>query len=77
MGGVEGVLAGGVDRAGGREVHRGGGVPADPGMAVDVVVLGKEPVAEHPGGRQVRECFGEVVQVFQGLELRFGERVVI
>jgi hypothetical protein len=54
-GGVEGVLAGLVDGAGGREVDRGRGVPADPGMAVDVVVLGEEPVAERPGGLQVRE----------------------
>ena len=50
-GGVEGLLTGGVDRAGGREVDRGWGVPADPGMAVDVVVLGEEPVAERPCGR--------------------------
>lgn len=54
-GGVEGGLAGIVDRAGGRVVDRGGGVSADPGMAVDVVVLGEEPIAECPGGRQARK----------------------
>src|SRR5665648_93570 len=39
VGGGQGVLPVLVDRVGGAEVDRGRGVPRDPGMMVDVVVL--------------------------------------
>ena len=46
-------------------------------MVVDVVVLGEEPVTEHPVLGQLIEVVREVVHVFERLELRFGERVVV
>jgi hypothetical protein len=49
IGGGEGVLPGLVDRSGGAEVHRGRGVPGDPGMPVNVVVLVEESGAELAG----------------------------
>jgi hypothetical protein len=53
VGGGESVLPGLVDRAGSPEMDRGGGVPRgvprDPGMTVDVVVLVEEAGAELPG----------------------------
>jgi len=48
-GSVQGHGAGVVDLAVGAVVDRGGGMPADPGVMVDVVVLGEESVAEDPG----------------------------
>src|SRR5680860_746517 len=46
VGGGQGVLPVLVDRVGGAEVDRGRGVPRDPGMAVDVVVLVEEAGTE-------------------------------
>ena len=45
-GAVEDELAAGLDGPGGAVVDRGRGVQADPGMAVLVVVVGEEQVAE-------------------------------
>jgi len=52
VGGGEGVLPVLVDRVGGAEVDRGRGVPGDPGMPVDVVVLVEEAGAELAGVSQ-------------------------
>ena len=48
-GGGEGVLPGLVDRDVGAEVDRGGGVPGDAGVPVNVVVLVEEGGAEVAG----------------------------
>ena len=77
VGRVEGDLAGVVDGGGGAEVDRRRGVPADPGVAMDVVVLGEESVTERSGVLDGGEGSGEVVQVLHRLELRLGERVVV
>jgi hypothetical protein len=59
VGGDQGDVTGVVDSGRGAEVNRGGGVPADAGMAVDVVVLGEEPFQVLPcicqGGKGFRE----------------------
>ena len=70
VGGGERVLPGLVDRAGGTEVDRGRGVPGDPGMPVNVVVLVEETGAELAGVGQRGEGCRELRQVLQGLELR-------
>src|SRR5665647_3845673 len=49
VGGGQGVLPVLVERVGGAEVDRGRGVPRDPGMMVDVVVLVEEAGAELAG----------------------------
>ena len=54
-----------------------GGEHRDPGMAVLGVVPGEERTAEGDGSGDIVEAAGEAGVVFQGLELRFGERVVI
>lgn len=78
---LEGHGAGVVDRAVGALVDRGGRVPADPGVVVDVVVLGEEPVAEGPGFGQRAEVVGEVVDVLQCLVVNMnaggGEAMVL
>ena len=54
-----------------------GGEHRDPGMAVLGVVPGEERPAEGDGSGDVFEAAGEAGVVFQGLELRFGEGVVV
>ena len=54
-----------------------GGEHRDPGMAVLGVVPGEERPAEGDGGGNVFEAAREAGVILQGLELRFGERVVI
>ena len=54
-----------------------GGEHRDPGMAVLGVVPGEERPAEGDGGGDVLEAPREAGVILQGLELRFGERVVI
>ena len=49
VGGGEGVLPVLIDGVGGAEVDRGWGVPSDPGVPVDVVVLVEEAGAELAG----------------------------
>ena len=63
VGGGEGVLPGLVDRAGGSEVDGGRGVPRDPGMPMDVVVLVEEAGAELAGVGQRGEGLRELGQV--------------
>jgi hypothetical protein len=46
VGGVQCVGTGLADLAVGSEVDGRGGVQSDPGVAVDVVVVGEEPLAE-------------------------------
>ena len=48
VGGVEGTGPFGADLDGGAVVERGGGVEADAGVAVLVVVVGEERFAEGP-----------------------------
>ena len=54
-----------------------GGEHRDPGMAVLGVVPGEERPAEGDGGGNVFEAPREAGVILQGLELRFGEGVVI
>ena len=54
-----------------------GGEHRDPGMAVLGVVPGEERPAEGDGGGNVFEAAREAGVILQGLELRFGERVVV
>ncbi len=77
VGRCEGVLAVLVDCVGGAEMHRRWGVPGDPGMPVNEVVLVEEPGAELAGVGEGAEAGGEVRQVLEGLELCLGEGVVI
>jgi hypothetical protein len=72
VGAVECDLPLGSDLFGGAEVHRGGGVHPDPGVAVFVVVGGEETVTEHAGVFQGAEPGGEIGHVFEGFELGFG-----
>lgn len=63
----EGVLAGLVDGAGGTEVHRGGGMPRDAGMAMNVVVFEEEAGTECAGvgeaAEPIRKVFGRYLRV--------------
>jgi hypothetical protein len=58
-------------------VDAGGGVVADAGVAVVVVVVVEERVDEGPCVGEAGEAFGEPWCVFEGLELGFGEWVVV
>ena len=77
VGRVEGDLARVVDGAGGAEVNRRWGVPSDPRVAKDVVVLGEESVTEPTRVLDAGERSWEVVQVLHRLELGLGKGVVI
>ena len=55
VGGVEGGAALGADLVGGAVVDRGWGVPADPGVAVLVVVVVEERLAEGTGVGEAAE----------------------
>ena len=48
---------------------------ADPRMAVLVVVVGEERLAEDPGVGDAAEALGEARAVFERLELRLTERL--
>ena len=65
------LLAHGV---GASMVDVGGGVQAQTAVTVLVVVPGEEALAMGSGGLDRVEAAGEVGPVFQGLELRLGER---
>ena len=77
VGGVEDLGALGPDGRGVAVVDVGGGVQAEPAVAVVVVVPGEEFLAVRPGGLDRGESRGKRRPVFQGLELRFGVRVVV
>jgi hypothetical protein len=59
------------------EVDAGGGVVADAGVPVVVVVVGEELVDEGACVGEAGEVGRESWHVLQGLELGFGERVVV
>ena len=50
---------------------------ADAGVAVDVVVVVEEPLAEGSGVVDGPEAAGEGRAIFEGLEVRLGVRVVV
>ena len=77
VGGVERVLALLADRFGGTEVHRRGGVQADPGMTMLVVVVGVERLAVLAGVLDRPEPVGKRRVVLQRLETGLDERVVV
>ena len=66
----------GLDGCGPAVVDVGGGVQAEPAVAVLVVVPGEEVLAVRPGGFDRGEPGGESRAVFQRLELGFAKRVV-
>jgi hypothetical protein len=79
-----GVVGGGqhegscrLDGTGPSVVDVGGGVQAQPAVAVVVVVPGKEVLAVRPGGFDRVEAAGEAGPVLEGLELRLGVGVVV
>jgi hypothetical protein len=58
-------------------VNIGSGVQAEAAVTMLVVVPGEEFLAVRPGGLDRGEPGGERRPVFEGLELRFGVRVVV
>ena len=77
VGGVQDAGAPGLDGFGLAVVDVGGGVQPEAAVAVVVVVPAEKVLAVRPGGLDRREPRGERRPVFQGLELRFGVRVVV
>src|SRR3546814_25750 len=77
VGGIEDDLAGGSDLVGAAVVNVGGGVEPDAGVAVVVVVVLEERVAERPGVVEAGEALRERRRVLQRLELGFAEGVVV
>ena len=77
VGGGQDLGASGLDRCGAAVVDVGGGVEAEPAVAVLVVVPGEEVLAVRPGSLDRGEPGGECRPVFQRLELRLGVRVVV
>ena len=71
VGGVEDLLAAGLDGDRGTVVDGLRGVQADPGVPVPGVVVGEKEVAEFAGLSDAGEFPRERGAVFQGLELRF------
>src|SRR3546814_11570458 len=70
-------LAGGSYLVGAAVVNVGGGVEPDAGVAVVVVVVLEERVAERPGVVEAGEALRERRRVLQRLELGFAEGVVV
>src|SRR6266851_9471440 len=77
VGGGQHVGAGRLDGLRAAVVHIGGSVQAQRRMPVVVVVPGEEDLAVGPGVLDRAELAGEGGPVLEGLELRFGERVVV
>jgi hypothetical protein len=77
VGGGQDAAALGPDGFGVAVVDVGGGVQAEPAVAVLVVVPAEEFLAVRPGGLDRGEPGGERRPVLQGLELRLGVGVVI
>src|SRR3546814_2877612 len=71
VGGIEDDLAGGSDLVGAAVVNVAGGVEPDAGVAVVVVVVLEERVAERPGVVEAGEALRERRRVLQRLELGF------
>ena len=74
---IEGPLSGGVDIVGLAVVDLVRGHEAEAGMVMVLVVPGEEAAAEVLGILNAAEALGELGLVFQGLEVGFGERVVV
>ncbi len=74
---IEGPLSGGVDIVGLAVVDLVGRHETDPGMVVVLIVPGEEAAAEVLGVLNAAEARGEFGLVFEGLEVGFGERVVV
>ena len=74
---VERDLAGGVNGIGLAVMHLVRSHEADPGMVMVPIVPVEELAAETPGILDAAEAFGEARLIFQGLEVAFGERVVV
>jgi hypothetical protein len=77
VGGVEGGGALGADLGGGAVVDRRRGVQADAGVAVVMVVIVEEGVAEGAGVFDAAEVGWEGGAVLEGLVDRFGVGVVV
>ena len=77
VGGVEGLGPLGADLCGRAVVDRGRRVLADARVAVVVVVVGEERLAERPGVGDGAEALGEARAVLERLELRLAVGVVV
>ncbi len=75
--GVEGLLALDTDLVVSAVMHRGRGVHHDSRVAVLVVVVREEHLAERAGLFNGVETLGKGWAVLERLELRFGEGVVV
>jgi len=71
------VLAGGVDGIGLAVMHLVRGHESDAGVVVVLVIPIEESSAEALGVLDAAEALGEARLVFQGLEVAFGEGVVV
>ena len=69
VGGGQGNLAGLVDSVGGAEVDRCRGMPADAGVAVNMIIFIEESVQKFVRIAKGCKGFREVVDVFQRFEL--------
>ena len=76
-GAIEGFLAGGVDRIGLAVMDLIGRHEAEAGMMVILVVPVEEAPAESLCILDAAEAAGKLRLVFQGLEVAFGERIVV
>ena len=74
---IERDLPCGVDGVDLAVVHLVRGHEADPGMVMVPIVPVEELAAETPGILDAAEAFGEARLIFQGLEVAFGERIVV
>jgi len=77
VGGGEGSGSVGSDPGRGAVVNGGWGVQTDAAVAVFVVVVGEELLAEHPGGLDRPEVSRERRAVLEGLERGFAVGVVV
>ena len=71
------VLTGGMNGVGLAVMHLVGGHQADADVMVILVIPGEEAAAEGPGILDAAEAPGELRLVFQGLEMRLREGVVV
>jgi hypothetical protein len=76
-GGIEGDGALRGERRGGSVMHGGRGHPADPAVAMIMVVPAKELLAVSASIFDRAEAIREVGSILQGRELRLGVRIVI
>ena len=74
---IEGELAGGVNGIDLAIVHLIRGHQADPGMVMFLIVPDEECATETSCVLDAAEAFGKARLILQGLEVAFGERVVV